>query len=197
MDVEERFNLMFETYKNQTKMSIIFLLVEHEKMTVTEMSKYMEVSRSNLYQTVSQLVSDKILLKPEVIPKKNYVEKFYSLNPEFFASVDWAEFESQLSTMSADETRAVLKASLASQTFNLAMLTEKLSHATDDSVLKIRDAWAKQEAIILYSLHHRQNYPGVEGNLKKIVEELQKKPEKELTEEGPVIRLMILALPYI
>lgn len=197
MDIEKRFNLMFDTYKNQTKFNIILLLLEHEKLNVTQMGKYLGVSRSNLYQTVSQLVKDGILKKPVVVTRKNYVEKYYSLDHDFFNSLELPQILDQITTMTVEETRAIFRAFLMGHTFNLALISEKISQASDEQVLELRDALARQDAVMLYSVHHTENYPGVGKNLKGILDELERNSKLKQAEKGPLMRLMILALPFI
>jgi DNA-binding MarR family transcriptional regulator len=69
------YKILLNTLENPTKLSIVLLLSHRDKMTVTQMSKVVRVSRANLYHFVGQMVKDGLLSKPEAIVKKNYVEK--------------------------------------------------------------------------------------------------------------------------
>ena len=83
--MDEKYTDILNVLRNQTKMKIVTLLINYKKMTVTGMAKYIKTTRSNLYQIMTELVSSGIVNEPEIKPKKNYVEKYYSLNKDYFA----------------------------------------------------------------------------------------------------------------
>src|SRR5579884_3002415 len=72
---------LIKAMENPTKLGIILLLLERERMTETQMQKFMGLSRANLYHFVQELVKAKVLTEPESVVKGNYVEKYYRINP--------------------------------------------------------------------------------------------------------------------
>lgn len=197
METEEKFRRLLDAYGNRTKLSILFLLAENERMTVTQMAKHIDVSRSNLYHFVSQLVDDQILNEPEVVPKKNYVEKYYTLNQELFSSAQWDELETQFSSMNTVEVRSLLRAYLIGQAFNLQLLAEKLEFSSDIQIEKFKQALLNKTAFLTYSVSHVGDHPGMMDKLAEAMDELEKSvPEKE-HKSRDVVRALIMVLPYI
>ena len=84
MDQNQRIETLLSAISNRTKLSIITLLVRRKRMTVTQMSKLIGTTRSNLYQTIGDLVSSGIINGPEAVVNRNYVEKYYTLNVLYF-----------------------------------------------------------------------------------------------------------------
>lgn len=197
MNTKEKFTGLPDAYRNQTKMSIIFLLAENEKMTVTQMSKHISVSRANLYHFVSQMVEEKILNEPEIRPKKNYVEKYYSLNSELFGAIQWGKLEEVFGKMSVDEVRELLKSFLIGQAFNLSILAEKVQRASDDQIEKLKNALLVQEAFIVYSISSLGAHPDINNHLREIMGEFEKESPKETPPDVPLVRTLFLVLPYL
>ena len=196
MKKEERLQRLMDSYMNNTKMSIILLLAEAKKMTVTQMAKHIKVSRSNLYHFVSQLVDDEILNKPEVVPKDNYVEKYYTLNESLFKEEQWNEIEKSFETLGPGEVRSILSSFLLGQSFNLKMLAEKILVSGDDELLKIKESLMSGEAFLGYSVSNIGNHPGMKKKLQGLGEEFERE-SAESHPNNPIIRYLFLALPYL
>lgn len=197
MNTEERIGKLLEAFKNNTKMKIIFLLAENERMTVTQMSKSAEISKTNLYHFVEQLVEEGILNQPEVVAKKNYLEKYYALNSELFGATRWDELEEHFASMGPEEVRSLLREFLIGQAFNLQMLAEKAKKASDDQIEKFKNAMLNQSAFMGYAISHIDEHPNFTEILEKVQEEFsQINPEKK-GREGDVVRSLILVIPYL
>ncbi len=74
----------------------MLLLTQKKEMTVTQMSNYIGVTRTNLYNSIVELVRDGMVSEPEVQVKKNYVEKYYRLNTLAFRAIDPFELQKRL-----------------------------------------------------------------------------------------------------
>ena len=96
MDQNQQIETLLSAISNRTKLSIITLLVRRKRMTVTQMSKLIGTTRSNLYQTIGDLVSSGIVNEPEVVVRRNYVEKFYTLNEPVFRELDSERWKNRL-----------------------------------------------------------------------------------------------------
>lgn len=195
MNSKDKYEVLIDTYSNQTKMKIIFLLAENEEMTVTQMSSHIDVSRSNLYHAVKQMVQNGILKEPSVRPKDNYVEKFYSLNQEFFGTIDWENLAGSFGTLSTEQVRNLFRSVLMSYAFNLMMLSEKLEYTDPETIDNLKSSFINQAAITLYSSTHVGSYPKAEEHLKKVMDEFGKPSIP--ADDRPRLRIMILSLPYI
>lgn len=197
MKTEEKFKHLLDAYSNRTKLSILFLLAENERMTVTQMSKHIDVSRSNLYHFVSQLVEGEVLNEPEVVPKKNYVEKYYSLNQELFSSSQLNELESHFSAMSAAGVRNLIRAYLIGQAFNFQLLAEKLESTSDSQIEKFKLAMLNRTAFMTYSVSHLGDNTEMIRKVGEAIEELEKATPKKDHKSKDVVRSLIMVLPYL
>ena len=65
MTDQDIYSKLLKTFQNSTKMSIILLLSENGKMTVTQMAKQVDVTKANLYHFVGEMTRDGLLSKPE------------------------------------------------------------------------------------------------------------------------------------
>lgn len=195
MEPEDKYKLLIDTYSNQTKMKIIFLLADEAEMTVTQMASHIDVSRSNLYHFVRQMVDDGILTKPSVRPKDNYVEKYYRLNPEFFNTLEWEHLAQQFTDLSAENFRSLYRSVLISYSFNLMLLAEKVESADSQTLEQLKDSFLKREAISVYSSTHIGGYPRVEEHLREAMDCFEKPPVP--SDDNPRLRILILTVPYI
>lgn len=196
MNKDERFQKLLDSYKSNTKMNIILLLAEMKKMTVTQMADHIKVSRSNLYHFVSQLVDDGILNEPEVVPKDNYVEKYYTLNESLFGAEQFEGVKESFVNFNPDEIRSVLTSFLLGQAFNLKMLADKIMASGEDELMKIKESLMLGDSFLSYSVSNLGNHP----NMKKLIQEIEEELEREDLESypsNPVIRYLFVALPYL
>lgn len=197
MDLEDQYEILSDAYKNPTKFSIIMLLMENKKMTVTEMSRHINVSRSNLYHFVAQLVNNKILNEPEVRPKKNYVEKFYSLNLKIFESVVPEGWSKHFQKLSKDDLRNILRSFLIGQSLNLKILAEKVMRAKDDDIDRLKEAMLGGEALTSYSVISGKTIERIKPQIRNILKELDNdESQSEQSGSGSAYRLLVLLLPY-
>ena len=140
MPMEEKYQEVVDAFRNPTKMKIITLLLNNKKMTVTEMSRYIKTTRSNLYQVISTLVSIGMVKEPEVRPKKNYVEKYYSLNDDYFAFHD-ENLEDKLVDLSDNDFREILSSFLMAQSFNLEIIASSVETLPTSEISKLKKKW--------------------------------------------------------
>ncbi len=71
----------------------MLLLTQKKEMTVTQMSNYIGVTKTNLYNSIVELVRDGMVSEPVIQVKKNYVEKYYRLNTLAFRAIDPFELQ--------------------------------------------------------------------------------------------------------
>lgn len=135
--MEERYREVLNVYRNPTKTKIITLLVNNRKMTVTGMAKYIKTTRSNLYQIMSELVSIGMVNEPEIRPKKNYVEKYYSLNGDYFAFHD-ENLDEEILKLPEDQLRETLASFLMAQSLNLEIMASAMENIPAESIREIR-----------------------------------------------------------
>ena len=102
---QDRLEKLFDVMSSQTKSHIIALLALSGKMTVTQISKHIKTSRSNLYQAISDLQEQGFVNPPNIVVRKNYVEKYYSLNDSAFNQTTAGEMNEEFKKMSPDKLR--------------------------------------------------------------------------------------------
>ncbi len=158
MPTSDPYKVLLNTLGNQTKLSIVFLLSHHEKMTVTQMAKHVGVSKANLYHFVSQMIADGLLSKPEVVVKENYVEKYYRLKEEFFKSVDPDEQRQRLKAASPEKLKTILQSALASLGLDFRLLAEEIAQADRTILQQIAQSVAHDRITLSYSILSDQAY---------------------------------------
>ena len=197
MEQDDKFEVLVNSYRNPTKFSIIVILAEQGKMTVTQMSEYISVSRSNLYHFVSQLLEDGILNEPEVIPKKNYVEKFYSLNEELFKATDYERWGELLKSKSLEEIRGLSSSILLGYSMMLNMAANRFAHSSDEETAKLKD-WLTSEMpwCTTYSLLSRKSTDSIAPAVKALNDTLSATSE-DTEDRQHFSRLLVVFLPFL
>ncbi len=132
-----KYQLFFNTFKNPTKSKIISLLMINKKMTVTQMSKYIETTKSNIYQNISDLVMGNIVNEPEIKINKNYIEKFYSVNKDFFDFKNEI-MNKEITKMNIKDFRELIKSFFMAQYLNLKVISDYINDLSDEELRKIQ-----------------------------------------------------------
>ena len=181
-----------DAMQNPTKLKIIFLLMKHPKLTVTQMSKEIGVSKANLYHFAAKMVKDGLLSEPEVVVKGNYVEKYYTLKWGALESIN--AVERRINSLRPEEQKEVLQTFLVSATFISRMLADELSRADRDALAKIHSAYRKNMINTSYLLLPDEVYAEAVRKLNKVVKEILGiyERKKELPGQN---RIVILGVP--
>jgi DNA-binding Lrp family transcriptional regulator len=148
------------------------LLAENERMTVTQMSKFTKVTRANLYRAVSEMVSEGLLLKPEVRVKGNYVEKFYRLNETMFEGMDSTEERRGIDTLSSEDSVAMLRSIFEALSVQYRILAEQVKSADAEERTRIADFFKEKRGIFAYSSLDDSQYKHFLGELMKTNERI-------------------------
>jgi DNA-binding transcriptional ArsR family regulator len=181
---------------NPTKLQVLFLLMKHHRLTVTQMSKEIGVSKANLYHFVSQMVKDELLSEPEAEVKGNYVEKYYRLQWNVLASVDPADQRKKVKEMKPEQQREILMAFLASATLVSRMLTDEVSRADKDALKRISQAFQSRLMNMTYMVIPDEVYEGAIKKLNEAVDGIRKSMKgKRLSFGGN--RILVLGVPQL
>ena len=164
MSMDEKYRDVLNVLRNQTKMKIVTLLINYKKMTVTGMAKYIKTTRSNLYQIMTELVSTGIVNEPEIRPKKNYVEKYYSLNKDYFAFQD-EKIDNEIKGLPDTEFRETLASFLTAQSLNISILASSVENMALEEIREIRNQ--HEPNIMSYGTISREGALSVTTVLKK------------------------------
>ena len=172
--MENKYDIFMGAFRNLTKLKIITLLTNHDKMTVTQMSKYIKTTRSNIYQNISELLKNNIVLEPEIKVKKNYVEKYYRLNNDFF---DFDEFalEKEITKLSNEDFKNLLKSFFLAQSMNLNIIAEEIDGLDDRNINKLKTIESMNKMMTAYGSVSDK----FSTELIKVYEEFIKKYDKE------------------
>lgn len=196
MSKRDIYEILLNTLENPTKLGILMLLTHHPKMTVTQMSKFIGVSKANLYHFVGQMVKDCILSKPETIVKKNYVEKYYRLDEKFFRALDPAQQRERLKAARPEELKAILQSTLVSLGLDFRLMAEEIATADDKSLKQIAKSVAEEQITLSYSILSDKTYDHILAELKKInrtISEVERREKSSLRGN----RVIIVGLPRL
>ena len=189
--------ILLSSMQNPTKMSVILLLADNRKMTVTQMSKFIKVSRANLYHFVSELVKDSLLSKPESVVKGNYVEKYYSINEQTWKKISGEGQEKRISAFSPEEMRSLLRSFFLSMSLYFRFYAERTERASKADLEKVLEEVKNHNIMLSYSKMGDDEYRFVMTELKKIrknFDEIAKhERESDITKHGN--RLIIASIP--
>jgi DNA-binding Lrp family transcriptional regulator len=168
MSKRDIYHILLNTLENPTKLGILMLLTHHNKMTVTQMSKLVKVGKANLYHFVGQMVKDGLLTKPEALVKKNYVEKYYSLNESFFEAIDPSEQRKRLKAARPEELKTILQSTLVSLGLDFRLLAEEIARADDRTLRQIARSVAEERITLSYSILTDKAYEHILTELKRV-----------------------------
>ena len=196
---QNRYEILSDLFRNPTKFRIIMLLTEQERMTVTQMSKVIKVSKSNLYHFISQMVQQGLVLEPEVIPKKNYVEKFYRLNEDMFRAEDPKEWEKILLGATNNKIKEVVSSVLMGYSMTLSFIADRVANSDDSDCENLRNWLIEQTAYTLtYSLMSKKTTTKVKPILRQLWQALIESGEDDVsTLNTSVSRLLVVFLPML
>ena len=196
---QNRYEILSDLFRNPTKFRIIMLLTEQERMTVTQMSKVIKVSKSNLYHFISQMVQQGLVLEPEVIPKKNYVEKFYRLNEDMFRAEDPKEWEKILLGATNNKIKEVVSSVLMGYSMILSFIADRVANSDDSECENLRNWLIEQTAYTLtYSLMSKKTTTKVKPILRQLWQALIESGEDDVsTLNTSVSRLLVVFLPML
>ena len=194
MTKRDIYKTLLDALGNPTKLGILMLLSHSEKMTVTQMSKRMKVTKANLYHFVSQMVRDGLLSKPESQVKKNYVEKYYRVDPKFFSALDPAEQKKRTKAASPAELKGILQSALVSIGLDFRIMAEEIANADSKLLNNLAKLVAEEKVTLAYSVVHDKTYDAILPELRRInqkMEELEKGIEPAVRGN----RVIVIGLP--
>ena len=194
-----RYEILLEAYRNPTKFRIILLLSEHSKMTVTDMAKSVKVSRSNLYHFIAQMVKDGIVKPPEVIPRKNYVEKFYRLNEEMFKAEEIKEWEKPILSATTEEIKETVSSILMGYSMILSLIADRIAASGDDDTESLRKWLIEQTPnTISYALMTKRTSNKIDPILKELWSAFSEETKEDDSKDSTAwSRLMLVYLPML
>ncbi|MGC8515685.1 MAG: winged helix-turn-helix domain-containing protein [Thermoplasmata archaeon] len=194
-----RYEILTEVYRNPTKFRIILLLSEHQRMTVTDMAKLVKVSRSNLYHFIAQMVKEGVVEAPEVVPRKNYVEKFYRLNEEMFKTEDNKEWEKLLLIATPKEIKETVSSILMGYSMILNFIADRIAASGDDDTENLRKWLIEQTPYTLtYAVMSKKTSSRVNSILKELWHVLSEETEKNSNADSTAwSRLLLVYLPML
>ena len=196
---EETRKKLVESFRNQTKLSIIIILFQKGKLTATQMSKIIGTSRSNLYQNLKEMVEDGILGEPESKVRKNYVEKYYYPNTEIFERFSQEDQEKALIDKTPEELKEYLLSALNSQILRLRIIAREIEMMSRKESEKIRDMYFYDQMLFSNSWVKKETYEMVIKHLREIVYKLidEEDAKTENHTEEDKYNLILIGIPKI
>ena len=193
---QKRADVFVNNLRNPTKLGIILLLLQKGPMTVTQMSKTLRTTRSNLYQAVAELVSEGLLKEPDIRVKKGYVEKYYSINETTFDALSESELDSSILSQNFDNLREVLFSFLKSQSFLLNLIAEEVLSSDDNYMREVKEMIQKKFYIASFSKLSDESFSLAVSKLQELLESLtQTENSAPLEKSGNM--LLLIGIPSV
>jgi predicted transcriptional regulator len=192
----DTYDLILKTLQNPTKLSIVFLLMRFQRMTVTQMSKYVGVGKADLYHFVQQMVKEGLLTKPEAQVKRNYVEKYYRLEWKVLASIDPLEQKKRVRAASQQELKSILQSFLASLGLHFRLFAEEIAKSDDKVLGEISRSFSKERIILSYMVLPDETYESAMKDLNEVLKKITKTwHNRKFAFRGN--RIIIVGLPQL
>jgi Sugar-specific transcriptional regulator TrmB. len=188
-----------DSFRNQTKLSIIIVLLQNGKMTATQMSKIIGTSRSNLYQNLKEMVEDGILREPETRVKKNYVEKYYYPNTQLLEGFSVKQQEDLLNRKSPEELREYLISGINSEILRLKIMAREIEMKSDEEFTKQFNSKFFDQVLFSNSWLSRSTYEKMVARIREIFEEIYTEGELEEKQDESEDRynVILIGIPKI
>ncbi len=198
-DTEYGKKRLIESFRNQSKLSILIILLQDGKMTATQMAKIIGTSRSNIYQNLKEMVEDGILKEPKVIVKKNYVEKYYYPNTKLLDNFSEKQQMDLMSKKSPDELREYLISGINSEILRLKIIARKIEMKSNDEVRRDFDSQFFDQILFTNSWLSRKSYEYMVNRIRETFDDFYKddKKVKETDEEEERYNLILIGIPKI
>ncbi len=198
-DTEYGKKRLIESFRNQSKLSILIILLQDGKMTATQMAKIIGTSRSNMYQNLKEMVEDGILKEPEVVVKKNYVEKYYYPNTKLLDDFSEKQQMDLMTKKSPDELREYLISGINSEILRLKIIARKIEMKSNDEVRRDFDSQFFDQILFTNSWLSRKSYEYMVNRIRETFDDFYKddKKVKEKDEEEERYNLILIGIPKI
>ncbi|MHB1707996.1 MAG: ArsR/SmtB family transcription factor [Thermoplasmataceae archaeon] len=196
MNSKDRGTTLANSFKNPTKLEIVTVLIQKGRMTVTQMSRIIGTTKSNLYQAIAELVSDGLVNPPEVKVTKNYVEKFYTINEEAFSEVSSEEWKERMLSLSTDDLRDLVVSFLLTQSVILKIMAEELNMSNDLALENIRELFKQGLLFLSYSKLSNGSYTRI-ASILKTIESTLSELEKTDNTKNPKNTLLLVGIPSL
>ena len=198
-DTEYGKKRLIESFRNQSKLSILIVLLKDGKMTATQMAKIIGTSRSNIYQNLKEMVEDGILKEPEVVVKKNYVEKYYYPNTKLLDDFSEKQQMDLMTKKSPDELREYLISGINSEILRLKIIARKIEMKSNDEVRRDFDSQFFDQILFTNSWLSRKSYEHMVNRIRETFDDFYKddKKVKEKDEEEERYNLILIGIPKI
>ncbi|MGC8566964.1 MAG: winged helix-turn-helix domain-containing protein [Caldisphaera sp.] len=142
---------LLKIFKNPTKLSIIALLIKNKEMSVTQISKILNTTRSNLYQSIKDLLNDKIILLSRIQVNKNYVEKYYKLNFDLLDRVKSANLMEAIKKSSIEDFKDLTISFLIINSLISNILIDDLKRSSENKIKEFKEKWLNNNIYISMS----------------------------------------------
>jgi predicted transcriptional regulator len=201
MGMDNFYEKLNKLYESSTNLLIIYLLLENESMTVTEMSKNLNMTRSNLYRSVKNLVKENVIHEKSSLIEKNYVKKYYELNLEFFKGIDTTEQLNSIKKLDPVRISNILSSFFKAQAAYLNLQAQKLDKLSLDEMKNLQNNIMDNgnNFLLSFSSLSNESYLKVIEKLKKILNEMEK---EDKTTDSKNLKIgdntvLLLAMPVI
>lgn len=192
--MDKSLEILHEVYKDSTMTMVIFTLIENKTLTVTDMAGEMNMTRSNIYRSVRQLLNYGIINLDHEETVKNYVKKYYRLNEVFFKSVSYESQIKSLVDLNAESFSKVISGMLLSFSHYLKLQHDKIIKMNEAELKEIKDQLKENNAIMSIGSSSKKSAHNIIDAFRKELD-LDDVENLENSRKDESTIIMFLALP--
>ncbi len=192
--MDKSLEILHEVYKDSTMTMVIFTLIENKTLTVTDMAGEMNMTRSNIYRSVRQLLNYGIINLDHEETVKNYVKKYYRLNEVFFKSVSYESQIKSLVDLNAESFSKVISGMLLSFSHYLKLQHDKIIKMNEAELKEIKEQLKENNAIMSIGSSSKKSARNIIDAFRKELD-LDDVENLENSRKDESTIIMFLALP--
>ena len=191
---EETFaDSLIRTLRNPIRASIFYRLIQKQESTATEISRDLGEHVDVIYYHLKLLRKAGIISDPRVVPQKTYVEKYYSLRPDFKEKFmqSIGSFKARKKELSSEEFREMQIALLTVIQSIIASSMKRLKKVDSNVIDKMKSEKNIESRIVFCS---KERYDQLLGKLREVA----KSGVSEMFDPIPKERVIaLIAMPKL
>lgn len=184
---------LIQTLRNPTRASIFYRLIQKPESTATEISRDLGEDVDVVYYHLKLLRKAGLISDPRVVAQKTYVEKFYSIRPDFKEKFiqSISSFKAKKKELNSDEFREMQIALLTVIQSIIVSSMRRLKKVDSNVIDKIKDEKIMESKIIFCS---KERYDQLLGKLREVAKSSVLEMFDPITKENVIA---LIAVPKL
>jgi DNA-binding transcriptional ArsR family regulator len=180
-----------KTFANPVRSAILYELTLRGECSATDLAEMLDQKVNNIYYHLRRLQNDNIINPPRSVVKRNYVEKYYSLNKKFLVSVnvDKEEWRRSQQDLPPEERKQIAMTGL---NLIISILRWRVEDYKRMSSEEIDELWQKEWVTL--STFTQEQYETLVSRLEKTWLETMKEFRHTRSKEAKPFTVIVAAL---